>query len=62
MSSSAAFGGVSTIVTVLIDVIFNGAILYNYHYIGFIFILARMIGVSVISIRRDKIKKEKPQH
>ncbi len=58
VSTTAAFGGISTVVTILIDVIFNSVPLYYYHYIGITMILIRMIGVSVISIRRDK---KKPQ-
>ena len=53
LSITSAFGGVSTLVTVLIGVLFNGEVLYYYHYIGFALIAARLIGVSVISIRED---------
>lgn len=53
LSVVAAFGGVSTLVTVLIGVIFGGEQLYYYHFIGFAFILVRMIGVSVISLREE---------
>ena len=58
VSTTAAFGGISTVVTILIDVIFNSEPLYYFHYIGISMILLRMIGVSVISIRRDKKKLE----
>ncbi len=62
VSTSSAFGGVSTIVTVLIGVIFASEKLEFFHYVGFPFILIRMIGVSAISIMRDnKKKKEKEQ-
>jgi drug/metabolite transporter (DMT)-like permease len=54
VSTTAAFGGISTVVTILIDVIFNDEPLYYFHYIGISMILIRMIGVSVISIRREK--------
>lgn len=61
ISTFSAFGGVSTIVTVLIGVIFAGEKLMYFHYIGFPFILARMIGVCVIDIIRDRKKlKEGP--
>ncbi len=58
VSTSAAFSGVSTIVTVLIGVIFANEHLEYFHYIGFPFILIRMIGVSAISIMRDKKNKK----
>ena len=58
VSTTAAFGGISTVVTILIDVIFNSEPLYSFHYIGISMILLRMIGVSVISSRRDKKKLE----
>ena len=56
MSTFAAFGGVSTIVTVLVGVIFGNEAIRAYHLIGFPLILARMIGVSAISIMNDKKK------
>ena len=54
-STVAAFGGVSTIVTILIGV-FRGEQIFYYHYIGFALILARMIGVSYIAIKKDRKK------
>ena len=54
ISTFSAFGGVSTIVTVLIGVIFAGEKLMYFHYIGFPFILVRMIGVCVIDIYKDR--------
>ncbi len=56
ITTLTAFGGISTIVTVLIGVIFGGETLMPYHYIGFPFILIRMFGVSAISIINDKKK------
>ncbi len=56
VSTASAFGGVSTIVTVLIGVIFANEQLEYFHYIGFPFIIIRMVGVSAISIMRDKKK------
>lgn len=53
-STVSAFGGVSTIVTILIGVVFLGEKLYFFHYIGFVLILARIIGVSYIAIKKDK--------
>ena len=58
LSTVAAFGGMSTIVTIVIGSVLGGERLYYYHYIGLPFIIARMIGVSAISIVRDK-KKQK---
>ena len=58
LSTYAAFGGVSTVVTIVIGMIFGGEILHSYHYIGLPFILLRMVGVSVIAIRKDRKKKE----
>ena len=60
ITTMAAFGGVSTIVTVLVGVIFGGESIEVYHLIGFSFILARMIGVSAVSIAREKKAKKKP--
>lgn len=56
ISTFSAFGGVSTIVTVLIGVIFAHEKLMYFHYIGFPFILARMIGVCVIDMVKDRKK------
>lgn len=53
-STVAAFGGVSTVVTILIGVLFLDEKLYYFHYIGFTLILIRMIGVSYIAIKKDK--------
>ena len=55
VSTMAAFSGVSTLVTILIGVIFKGEELYYFHYIGLSLILVRMIGVSVISIRKSRL-------
>ena len=56
ISTFSAFGGVSTIVTILMGVFLAGEPLKYYHYIGFPFILARMIGVCVIDIVNDRKK------
>lgn len=55
-STMAAFGGISTLVTVVVSVWLGGEVLYPYHFIGFSFILIRMVGVSVIAIRRDRAR------
>ena len=54
VSTMAAFGGVSTIVTIIIGMIFANETLEVYHFIGLPFILLRMIGVSAISIIKSK--------
>ncbi|MBE6596962.1 MAG: DMT family transporter [Ruminococcaceae bacterium] len=58
VSTTAAFGGVSTIVTIAVGIIFNNESLAYYHYIGLPFIFARMIGVSAISIINEKRKNK----
>lgn len=69
VSTMAAFSGVSTLVTILIGVIFRGEQLYYFHYIGLSLILVRMVGVSVISVRNtrrllsaDAVKEQEPAH
>lgn len=63
MSTLTAFGGVSTFVTVFTGMALGGEIIQVYHLIGFPFILARIIGVSSISIMKDKkrLEGEKPK-
>lgn len=51
-STVSAFGGLSTVVTILIGVFVGGETLYYYHYIGIFLIAVRMVGVSIISFRR----------
>ena len=58
LSSMAAFGGISTFVTIIIGVVFCGEKLYTYHIIGFTLIIIRMIGVSYISIKKEKTMKK----
>ncbi len=53
-STMAAFGGISTLVTIAVGVIFGGEQLEPYHIIGMVFIVARMVGVSYIAIKRDR--------
>jgi drug/metabolite transporter (DMT)-like permease len=53
-STMAAFGGISTLVTVAVGVIFANERLYLYHVIGLSLIVIRMVGVSAIAIRREK--------
>ena len=54
MSTVAAFGGVSTIVTVFVGVVIGGESIQPYHLVGLPFIFARMVGVSAITIQRDR--------
>ena len=56
ISTMSAFGGISTITTILVGVFINSEPFYYFHYIGIALIVARMIGVSVIAIRKDKMK------
>ena len=56
VSTMAAFSGISTLVTIVIGVIFRDETLYYYHYVGLSLILVRMIGVSAISIKKDRNK------
>lgn len=61
VSTMAAFGGVSTIVTIVIGIIFGHESLEFYHFIGLPFIILRMVGVSAISIIKGKRKKQEPR-
>lgn len=54
MSTMAAFGGVSTIVTIVIGMVFGNESLEVYHFIGLPFIILRMVGVSTISIMKSR--------
>ena len=53
-STMAAFGGISTFVTIGVGMALGGEVLETYHIVGLVFILARMIGVSYIAIKRDR--------
>lgn len=53
-STMSAFGGVSTLVTVLAGVFLAGETMYMYHYIGLTLIVIRMVGVSYIQIKKSK--------
>lgn len=54
ISTMAAFGGLSTVVTIAVGLIFGNETLEVYHYIGLPFIILRMVGVSAISISKSK--------
>ncbi len=53
-STMAAFGGISTLVTIAVGVLLGGEQLESYHIVGIVFIVARMVGVSYIAIKRDR--------
>lgn len=53
VSTAAAFGGVSTLVTVIIGVI-CGEKIYPFHIVGFSLILIRMVGISILNIKKQK--------
>lgn len=52
ISTMAAFGGLSTLVTITVGVLFNNEPLFYFHWIGLALIVTRMVGVSVIAIRQ----------
>lgn len=52
VSSLAAFGGVSTLVTIAAGVLLRNETLYAYQIIGIILIVIRMVGVSYIDMRK----------
>lgn len=60
ISTMAAFGGLSTIVTIVIGMMFGSETLQLYHFIGLPFIFLRMVGVSAISIINEKKKEGQP--
>ena len=51
-STVSAFGGVSTLVTIIAGVFLNGEELYTYHYIGIALIIVRMFGVCYLAWRK----------
>lgn len=53
-STVSAFSGLYTIITIFLGVVLGGEKLYYFHFIGMALILIRMIGVSYISIRKDR--------
>lgn len=55
VSSLAAFSGVSTLVTIAADVLWNGETLYPFHFIGITLIFIRMIGVTWIDIKNNRL-------
>ena len=58
LSSNAAFGGISTLVTVILGVAFNSENLYFYHIIGFSLIFVRIIGVMFVDRKSNRPSKQ----
>ena len=54
VSTMASFSGLSTLVTIFLGIWLHNEKLYLFQVIGLSLILARMIGVSLISIQRQK--------
>ncbi len=54
ISSLAAFGGLSTLVTIAVGAIINGERIYSYHIVGIVLIFTRIIGVTVIDVKNKK--------
>lgn len=57
VSTMSAFSGISTIVTIMAGILFGGEVLQNFQIIGLTLILIRMVGVSYISIKNDKLQR-----
>ena len=56
ISTAAAFGGISTLVTVGIGVLVAGETLYTYHIIGLIMIFVNIIGVTCLARKKASAK------
>lgn len=56
VTTMAAFGGLSTLVGVVLGVMFNGEHFYYYHFIGMVLIFVRIIGVSYLTIKESNKK------
>ena len=54
VSTVAAFGGVSTLVTIAAGIFLNHEKLYGFQVIGILLIIIRMVGVSYIDIQKQK--------
>lgn len=54
ITTMAAFSGISTFTTIIVGVFYANEALAYFHYIGLVLILIRMVGVSVIAIRKDR--------
>ena len=59
VTTTTAFGGISTFVTIAIGCLVGKERLYGFHIIGLILFVARMVGVSWITIRDAKRKAAK---
>lgn len=52
VSSMAAFGGISTLTTIVADILLNGEKLYTFQIIGITLIFIRMVGASYLDIKK----------
>jgi drug/metabolite transporter (DMT)-like permease len=52
VSSIAAFGGISTLTTIVADILLNGEKLYTFQIIGITLIFIRMVGASYLDIKK----------
>lgn len=52
VSSLAAFGGISTLTTIVADIFLNGETLYTFQIIGITLIFIRMIGASYLDMKK----------
>ena len=54
VTTVAAFGGIATLTTILLGVIFRNESVYYYHIIGLTLVFIRMFGVYYIAKKREK--------
>lgn len=54
ISTISAFGGVSTLTTIAVGILLFGERLERFHIIGLVLIVARMVVVSYISIKKER--------
>ena len=57
VTTTTAFGGISTFVTIAIGCLIGKERLYGFHFIGLLLIVIRMVGVSWITIKDANQKK-----
>lgn len=61
ITTLSAFGGVSTLTTIAIGVLIGKESLQPFHLIGLVLILTRMVGVSIIAIKKGSGQTGAPQ-
>ena len=54
VSTMSAFSGLSTLVSIILGVLFNNEKLYIYHYIGITLILIRVVGIICLTMGKNK--------